>query len=381
MDNPYADVNWRTVMRLASATHMHVPHQDALNNAYRYGIRHFPISNYYPSAPYDADTKPSDFRLRQHWPARLNGQRLNPPINWNDLITWRDEIEEPYRSELPFREGGRVFTDIPADAILSHNAEHHGFSNVGCHICSPGSSFISGNFDPLGCRYGLAAHGFAVGFGGTWQEGFDGMLEHLDYPDGGGIVICHPAWFSRLPDALIHEMLDFDARVLGIEIYNDYSARKNWSEIPHYQPPAESAAGFATHLWDRILATGRRCWGFCVPDHSAARGGDWIGRCVVLAEERTDHACLKAYRQGRFYGCLKDNGLTIRDLTATERAISVQVSTPARIAFITEAGRVPAVEGERATLDLPTPGPTFVRIEVEDDTGERLFLQPVRYKR
>lgn len=383
MENPYAGINWKTVLRVGSATHLHATNQDALNNGYTYGIRHFPISNYYPSAPYDADTKPSDFRIRQHWPARRDGKLLDPPINWNDIITWQDELEEPYRSEFPFREGGPAFTDIPGDAILSPNAEHHGFSNSRSHICSPGSSFSSGNFDLGGRRFRLAAHGFSVGFGGTWQECFGGILEQLNYPDAGGIVICHPTWFSHLPDALVYEMLDFDDRVMGIEIYNDYSGRKNWSQIPNYQPPSEGEAGFSTNLWDRILATGRRCWGFSVPDHSVHYGKDWLGRCVLLVAEFTEHACLKAYRQGQFYACLKDNGLTIRDFWATGSGVSVSVSTPARIKFITEAGLVATVEGEQARYDLPQkkgrPSPIYIRVEVEDDAGERLFLQPVSY--
>ena len=44
---------------------MHIVNQENLDNGYRYGVRHFPISNYYPSAPYDANTRLSDFRLRQ----------------------------------------------------------------------------------------------------------------------------------------------------------------------------------------------------------------------------------------------------------------------------------------------------------------------------
>ena len=247
-------------MRIGSATHMHVTNQQVLNNGCKYGIRHFPISNYYPSAPYSSDTRLSDFWLRQHWLARMDdGVMLEPPINWNHIITWRDELDEPYRSQLPFREGELIFTDIPEDTIISPNAEHHGFSNSSSHICSPGSSFTSGNIDPKE-HYHLKRHGFSVGFGGTWQEGFEGMLQSLIYPNGGGITINHPTWFSQLPEEQVLEMLDFDERVLGIEIYNDYSAKRSWSETANYRTPPESEPGFSLNLWDRILSTGRRCW-------------------------------------------------------------------------------------------------------------------------
>ncbi len=379
MTNPYEGVNWQSVIRIASATHMHLVNQSDLDNGYRWGLRHFPISNYYPSAPYDANTRLSDFRLRQSWAAKCHGKPVDPPINWNDIINWQDELEEPYRTELPFGETELFYSAIPGDVILSHNAEHHGFTNSNAHICSPGSSFASGTFDGLR-HYRLEKHGFPRGYGGTWQEGFEGMLRALDYPEAGGITINHP-W--GLSDDEVLDMLDFDESVLGIEIYNDYSCRKNWFENPDYKAPPESEPGFSLNLWDRVLSTGRRCWGFCVPDHSVCKGGNWLGRNVLLVSEFTEYNCLKAYREGRFYGCLKDSGLTISDYTVTGSSISVTTSAAARIKFITEAGLARTITGPSATYQLPersgTPGVKFVRVEVEDDSGERLFLQPVTW--
>lgn len=387
MLNPYAHIDWSSVSRVASATHMHMTNQEALDNGWRHGIRHFPISNYYPSAPYRADTRPSDFRLCQHWPARFtNGGSLEPPIDWNEIITWRDELEEPYRSQLPFTEGDRAFSTIPEGAILSPNAEHHGFSNSRAHICCPGSTFISGNIDPQGDKFGLKAHGYCVGFGGTWQEGLEAMIGHLKYPDAGGVTINHPTWFSQFTDDEVTEMLDFDCRILGIEIYNDYSARRDWfgTQIAGYRVPDEPEPGFSLSMWDRILSTARRCWGFSVPDHSVETGVDWRGRNVLLVSDVSEHECLKAYREGRFYGCLKDNGLTILDLTASDSSVSVRTNGASEIAFITEAGRVRTVTGDEATYE-PSRGtdvsaPVFVRVEIADASGERLFLQPLLYQ-
>jgi len=381
MKDPYEGINWSSAMRVGSATHMHMTNQQVLSNGYEHGIRHFPISNYYPSAPYSPDTRPSDFWLNQHWPARReDGSVLEPPINWNRVITWREDLDEPYRSQLPVGEGELAFTHVPEDAIICPNAEHHGFSNSVSHICSPGSSFISGNIDPKE-HYRLKRHGFSVGFGGSWQQAFEGMLHGLVFPDGGGITINHPTWFSKLPEEQVLEMLDFDEGVLGIEVYNDYSARRDWTQTPGYEAPPESEPGFSLNLWDRILSTGRQCWGFCVPDHSVSGGTDWHGRNVLLVPEFTEYDCLRAYRQGQFYGCLKDSGLTVSSYAASASAISIEVSSPAMIQFITEAGVVRTVEGERAAYRVPQrdgcPSPTYVRIEVADGSGERLFLQPV----
>jgi hypothetical protein len=386
MINPYQDINWQSVARITSASHMHIPNQNALENGYKHRIRHFPISNYYPSAPYDANTRLSEFRLRQHWPAQLtDGTIIDPPVNWNDIITWPDQLDEPYRSELPFNETDLVFSTIPQGVILSPNAEHHSFTNSPrCHICCPGSTFISGNFDNKN-KYHLNSNGFCIGFTGTWQEAFKSILEHLKYPDAGGITINHPTWFSRFTDDQVIEMLNFDPRVLGIEIYNDYSARRDWIARPNnFGMPDESQPGFSLKMWDRILSTGRKCWGFSVPDHSVEKGTDWNGRNILLVSEFTEHQCLKAYRQGSFYGCLKDNGLKITDFTANDSSISVSVNYPATIKFITNAGLAKTSKANHATYTLPhingTPKPVFVRVEIADTSGELLFLQPVIYK-
>lgn len=381
MHNPYADVNWATAKRVPSASHMHLGNQVQLENAYRYGIRHFPISNYYPSAPYDSGTRLSDFRLRQWWRAKRDGEVLEPPINFNDIIDWQDELEEPYRSQLPFGETEPVYTRIPGDAILSHNAEHHGFTNSQAHICSPGSSFASGTFD-VHNKFELNQHGFPVGFGGPWQAAFEGMIDGLDDPDGGGITINHPTWFSQFEDEQVFEMLDFDDRVLGIEIYNDYSGKRDWYQKPDYEAPDEPEQGFSLNMWDRILSTGRRCWGFCVPDHSAGNG-NWHGRCQLVVPQITEHACLKAYRDGSFYGCLTGDGPYVESFEATERSVSITLSESAEIRFVADAQVVASVNDDRATFDVPqqagSAAVTYVRVDVRHAEGERLFLQPVRF--
>ena len=383
MNQPYEDVNWDSVIRVSSATHMHLTSQEHLENGYRYGIRHFPISNYYPSAPYNAETRLSDFRLRQWWPAKRDGVPVEPPINWNEIITWPEELEEPYRSSLPFTETEPVYSAIPDDVIISPNAEHHGFTNSSCHICSPGSSFISGTFDARS-HYHLNQHGFPVGFGGSWEEGFEGMIDGLVYADGGGITINHPTWFSRFSLDEVCAMLDFDDRVLGIEIYSDYSANRDWFANPDFEPPeTESEVGFSTGLWDKILATGRRCLGFCVPDHNVCKGGDWHGRSVLLIASFTEHDCLKAHRDGNFYGCLKDNGLSVTGFRASESEIAVTTNTEATIRFITEQGVASSATGTQAVYSVPQkdgrPAVVFARVEISDETGERLFLQPVMF--
>jgi len=303
------------------------------------------------------------------------------PINWNDLISWIDELEEPYRSQLPFTESSPVYSSVPDDIIISSNAEHHSYTDSGTHILCPGSAFCSGNFD-VHDHFQLQQHGYPKGFDGPWQKAFAGMIRAMDYPDAGGIIIAHPTWFSKLSDSHVCEMLDFDERVLGIEIYNDLSA--NGAKAGrHASDGQETEPGLSLCMWDRILSSGRRCWGFCVPDHSVRKRADWLGRSVLLVNEFTEHNCLKAYRDGQFYGCLKDNGLTITDFAATDVLISVSTNATATIKFISEAGTMSTIRGDSAAFEIPrrngSADLTYVRIEVEDGSGERLFLQPVMY--
>jgi len=69
----------------------------------------------------------------------------------------------------------------------------------------------------------------------------------------------------------------------------------------------ESYSGQAEPVWDAVLSTGRQCFGFCVQDHLH---NQWKGRSILLVDERTPEACLRAYREGRFYGAVLGKGLS-----------------------------------------------------------------------
>lgn len=53
VDNPYAGIQWDKIEYVPSASHIHVENQSKLDKVYsHFGLRHIPISNYYPAAPY-----------------------------------------------------------------------------------------------------------------------------------------------------------------------------------------------------------------------------------------------------------------------------------------------------------------------------------------
>lgn len=297
MLNPYADVEWSTVQRVASVSHMHAGSLNSLMRAYDGGIRHFPISNYYPSAPwYPLDQK---------------------------------------------------YGDVPNDAIGSPNAEHHGMTNgkPNFHFNGVGSFYDSG--EKVNKR---------------WQEAFSICLSQLQYDDGGGITINHPTW-SGLDFSDVLQLLDFDHRVLGIEIFNHSSQLSNGS-------------GWALTMWDAVLMTGRRCWGFCVSDHAHNTNPDgWLGRSILLLPELTEHSALKAYRDGAFYGALVGSGLTFQSITATSSQITVTLDKSATIRFIVNGRVEKTVAGSSGSYDFGV-SDRYVRVEATDGT-ETIFSQPV----
>jgi hypothetical protein len=164
-------------------------------------------------------------------------------------------------------------------------------------------------------------HGFGFGVRLPWKEGFDRILGSMTVPDGGGITINHPA-SSHLPLDLICDMLDYDQRVLGIEVFNH-------NDSVDFTTSAET-------LWDVILGTGRQCFGFFVEDHNLRR--KWRGKIIILTEEHTASGCLKAIRKGNFYGALTDNGLRFDYLGFDGRTLKAKTNRPVTFKLVSRLG-------------------------------------------
>ena len=189
------------------------------------------------------------------------------------------------------------------------------------------------------------------------------MLNALLFPDGGGVTINHPAW-SRLNKDHVLEMLDYDPRILGIEVLNGFSGGPEnhaWSE----------------DYWDYALGTGRQCFGFFVPDWGVVEGVN-----ILLVPEKTPHACLKAYRQGNWYGAIKGRKiLNFRSIRFDGKTLYAQTDKPARFQIISKSGVVLETEAAECSLDV-SPSDSekygFLRIKAfaVDDSGEILFSQP-----
>lgn len=244
---------------------------------------------------------------------------------------------------------------VPSDVLQAPNAEHHSFYldngklDKFIHLCAPGSSWTSGD-KKNGCNL-------------PWRTAIDKMLAALVCPDGGGVTINHPTW-TNLDRALMLEMLDYDPRVLGCEVM------ENGHNSECY--------------WDWALSTGRQCYGFFVPDW-----GYWqkdFGANVLLVGETTIEACLKAYRQGNFYGSLHAlDELRFTKIAFDGKILTAETDKLAKFQVITARGVVQETTGRAVTWSVPKKadwtGPgveVFARVKAfaTDGTGEILWSQP-----
>ena len=166
-------------------------------------------------------------------------------------------------------------------------------------------------------------------------------------------------------------MLDHDPRVLGVEIFNRGGGGKD--ENGNYQP------AFFTDVWDELLRTGRRCWGFAVIDWQMPTN-NW-GSNVLLVPEFTEHACLKAYRDGAFYAQIKDIGLRVSDISVTDKEMSISVNRECEIKFFSAKGCIKTVTGTSATCPI-TEDDIYIRAEAIElsDRDSHILTNPVMLK-
>ena len=368
--NPYAGIDWEKCFQISGCTHMHCSSADILKQYLNAGLEFVTLSNYYPSVPWYplAGLHENFYRIRQNGDIRENSwERDTLDIN-AAIRSWQDRLAPEEQAQLPFREGERLFTDLPEDLLEAPNAEHHWFSDAGIwlHIAAPGCSLASGSFDING-KFGMEQYGnIRLGAPVPWREGFLKLLDSAIVPDGGGIVINHPTW-SHLPVDFLNRMLDFDPRVLGMEIYN-HNSRDDFSD-------------FSDTLWDAVLSTGRQCFGFCVQDHPTV-DRKWLGRIILLPEERTAESCLKAMRQGHFYGAIAGNGLRFEYLDFDGHTLKARCNRAADFQLISKTGVigdiVRGIEFSYTVPDHERSRHVYLRLTArEGREEEKLFAQPV----
>ena len=376
---PYAGLDWSKVIRVKTTSHGHCQSQWWLDQYLKRGFGLITMSNYYPSAPWWPSAKMTKnyWRLHHDHAVMVNGRRVEGPFDWNKIIRpWKHTLSEAaaakypaWAAKYPFTEGEKLFKPLPEGVLEAPNAEHHGFlledgtPARNLHICSPGSAFASGTFDAHDlCK--TYSHGYNYGSGEFWGTAIDRMIAGLVYPDGGGVTINHPSW-SKLDRELMLKILDHDPRVLGIEA-------------------VESGGYNSEKYWDWALATGRQCFGFFVPDWNIEK--KTCGVNVLCVQEKTVRACLKAYREGNFYGSLNGyDELAFTRIAFDGKTVTAATDKPARFEVITARGVVKETTGTDVSWTVEKEaywqGPglhVFARVKAyaTDGSEEVLFSQP-----
>ena len=330
MLNPYKNVNWSSYQQVVSTSHAHCKRQATFDALYNGGVRFFVVSNYYASQP----LYPSD-----------NGVISDIPSLREDIV-------------------------VPNDCIVSANAEHHNFGGMpAVHLNSLGSTFSSGSpeyYDESTGTWKRDAEPVGMN-GASVKKLIESVKKTLIYPDGGGITINHPIWThggnaAFTPNAIC-KLLDMSPLILGQEVIED----GNWEND-------------ARPYWDAVLMTGRRSWGFFVPDHAAEPQkfpNSWIGRNVLLVPTFTERECLKAYRNGAFYGRKGWSNLAFTQISVSGKKITVKTNSAERIFFIVDGARTEK-SGSSASFTCPATS-TYVRVEAEG-LDDIIFSQPVIFR-
>lgn len=248
------------------------------------------------------------------------------------------------------------FQSVPNGVISSPNSEKVRFFNEVGHVNALGS-FLTG--------YGWTPGDSSA----SWQTVFGKILENMQYNDGGGITLNHP---TDMNFNLRTKMLDYDPRVLGIEIYN------NMMDIQY--GVSEYCKRFV-NLWDMILKTGRKCWGFCVIDWPSPQYEPLRGSNILVTSAKTDHECLKSYRSGTFYSMIDDRGIRFNNIYADEKHIECEINQTANIAIITQDGKVKTANGNAISYAFKS-NDIYARIEVTQDNEyiSTVYSNPVIIK-
>lgn len=321
--NPYAGVDWQNGMQVCSFSHAHARvknndgtkgtvKQQYLDNAVAGGATHIAFSNYYPSEPF------------------------YPLDDW--------------------------FDEVPSGVLGCPNAEHHSFTDGwgSLHMNGIGCTAITGQAG------GLTPAGANMTASGAIRY----ILNTLQYQDGGGITVNHPGWsvmqnenngfpkWTRTNSAeRVIELLNTDDRVIGMEIRNTSS----FSALDGYEDTEVNTNVNSVALWDEILMTGKRCWGFCVPDHETEWGTTWTGRNILLVDSFDEHTCLKAYRNGNFYSKIFDSNLAFSNISFDGTTFSVSAPNAEKIQIIVD-GVYTETTGSTASTVVPSDA-TYVRAE------------------
>lgn len=177
--------------------------------------------------------------------------------------------------------------------------------------------------------------------------------------DGALGILCHPNWeedFNHYPYERLLEMKNY----VGIEIFNGVVI-----DLP--------GSHMSTDKWDRLLAAGRKLWGFGNDDaHNISQAGR--GWNMVQARTRTPRAILDALRKGRFY---VSSGVTIESIRCDGPLLTIRTRDADQIAvFGLHGARLGLFDGARLTFDVRNVAGPLIRVECYGRGDRTAWTQP-----
>jgi hypothetical protein len=185
----------------------------------------------------------------------------------------------------------------------------------------------------------------------------------------GSAIVAHPHWSNMAWDR-IASVSDY----IGIEIYN-------------YSVVVNRGRGYSVELWDMLLESGRRAWGFAVDDSHYREErpnccGGWI---VVAANAFRQVDILDAIERGAFFS---SQGPSFRAIVTTDEGLYVRCSAVKAIRFNSQTAGAGWTFYSRVGEHLheafvrwdgrrPRLCPNYVRIEIVDDAGRTAWSNPI----
>ncbi|MGQ9661926.1 MAG: hypothetical protein ACUVWX_06255 [Kiritimatiellia bacterium] len=173
-------------------------------------------------------------------------------------------------------------------------------------------------------------------------------------------VLCHPNWgedFDHFPYSVMAELNGY----VGIEIFNAAVIGQPGNPL-------------ALDKWDRLLAAGKKVWGFANDDtHNIKNAGR--GWNVVLTRERTRSAILDGVRRGSFYA---STGVTIEEIAGEGSRLTVRAPDADCISVIGRHGvQIQTIQGPLLILDVSDLDTPYVRIQCYGRCDAMAWSQPV----